>query len=307
MKGFLAFALVGSTAAQNSTQSLRSLLSPRAGVTLSDAPKIEGTYCGWSQHGESIHCRMDFKDGKMRLQYKRKGDGKKHDGCKDGVGPEHTCCRCEQSVGLDCKDISVKVSTFSTELTSGLDSDGYDVHFKSSCIESHMGKDSKNSNGVPLRIKIHDSGHMDLLECEQQNDKDCDGGGPRCDVVHNGPDGSGCDDWDGGHTPACRRRAGCHGPHPSPSPSPSDDRRRRSPSPSPSDDRRRRSGDDRRRSSPSPSPSKPCRRRAGCHSRGLPVPEAGPDEFEDDLKICSASCSAVNSCDECPAPDEDFD
>jgi len=257
-------------------------------VILSDAPKIEGTYCGWSQHGESVHCRMDFKDGKMRLAYKRKGDGKKHDGCKDGKGPEHACCRCGDSVNFDCKDISYKVSN-GVELTSGLGSDGYDVHFTSSCIEKDVGKDEKNSNNVPLRIKIHDSGHMDLLECEQQDTKTCDGGGPKCDVVHNGPDGSGCDDWDGPHTPSCRRRAGCHGPSPSPSPSPSDSRRRRSPSPS-----------------PSPSPSKPCRRRAGCHSRGLPVPEAGPEEFEDDLKICSASCSGVNSCAECPAPDEDF-
>lgn len=213
MKSALAFVVLGAVNAQNvgnSTPSLRSLLSPRDDVTMSDAPKLKGTYCGWSDHGEGHHCRLTFSGDKMRLEWK-KDAGTTGKGCKDGKGPEHACCLCGEKRKMDCKDMGYKVTKGGGALTSGLFSDGYDVHWTdTSCIKKEMGEDKNNPNKVPLRIKIHDSGHLDLLECEQQDDKTCDGGGAKCDAVPNGPDGSGCDNWDGSHATPCRRRAGCH-------------------------------------------------------------------------------------------------
>jgi hypothetical protein len=141
----------------------------------------------------------------MRIEWKKKG-GKNGKGCKDGKGGEHECCLCGKDRKMDCKDVKWK-ATPGGKLTSGLESDGYDVHWEdTSCLKKVMGEDKNNPNKVPLRIKIHDEDHLDLIECKKQDDKTCDGGGVTCDVSKKG---KACDDWDGHHKPACRRRAGC--------------------------------------------------------------------------------------------------
>jgi hypothetical protein len=210
---FLAFTVFGSINAEddaiaNSTQSLRSLLSPRDGLSSTGAPKVSGTYCGWSSHGDGHSCRAKFDGGKMHLEWKKKG-GTTGKGCKDGKGPEHACCLCGKDRKMDCKDVSYKV-TPGGGLTSGLFSSGYDVKWDSSCIKGVMGEDKNNPNKVPLRIKIHsDASQLELIECEQQDDKFCDGGGDKCDLIPESHQPEGCDNWDGGHKTPCRRRAGC--------------------------------------------------------------------------------------------------
>merc|ERR1711908_136327 len=205
---FVAFAVLGSANAQddamtNSTPSLRSLLSPRDSLSSTGAPKLSGTFCGWAPHHGHNAARVTFSGDKMHLEWKKK-DGTTGKGCKDGNGPEHACCLCGVDRKMDCKDVKFKVSQ-GGELTGNLGSDGYDVAWSDSCIEKVMGK-GKTPNGVPLRIKIHDEGHLDLLECSQQDNKKCDGAGAKVDLTKKGSD---CDGWDGDHESPCRRRAGC--------------------------------------------------------------------------------------------------
>lgn len=143
----------------------------------------------------------------MHLQWKKKG-GKNGKDCKDGKGKEHECCLCGKDRKMDCDGVSYKV-TPGGKLTSGLFSTGYDVHWDDGCIKKVMGEDKNNPNKVPLRIKIHDDGQLELIECKQQDDAVCDGGGVKCDLIPESKQSEGCDHWDGDHKTPCRRRAGC--------------------------------------------------------------------------------------------------
>merc|ERR1711862_373346 len=74
-----------------------------------------------------------------------------------------------------------------------------------------MGESKKSPNHVPLRIKIHDEDHLDLLEGLTQDVEQPDGAGSKCDAWKAGSSGrpEGCSDWDKPHATPCRRRAGC--------------------------------------------------------------------------------------------------
>jgi len=82
---------------------------------------------------------------------------------------------------------------------------------KSDCIRKAMGASKGSPTHVPLRIKVHDGSHVNLIEGKTQDGKLPDG--ISCDAIHrpNLPDGtSGCDGWNNhSHKPPCRRRAGC--------------------------------------------------------------------------------------------------
>lgn len=155
----------------------------------------------------------------MRLEWKKKGHTDKYPPCKNGEGHEHQCCLCGISRDIDCSDEGYTITPggeLTGELTTGLFSSGYDVHWTDTgdandCIRQAMGEAKGNPNHVPLRIKIHDEGHIDLMEGLQQNTAYVDGGGISCDAwkAYSSTRPDGCGDWDGPHTPNCRRRAGC--------------------------------------------------------------------------------------------------
>jgi hypothetical protein len=207
-----------------STPSLRSLLSPRDGVSSTGAPKLEGVYCGWSSHdggNAGKRALLTFKGDKMHLQWKkREGDLKKHPPCSTHTPHEHECCLCAVGRNVDCKDEGYKV------LLRPWDTDpipGYDVQWtntgdKKDCITKAMGVAKDNTfNHVPLRVKIHDDGHIELLEGKTQDGKLPDG--DKVDLWKDGstrsPQDSGlgprdCSTWDDDHHQSpCRRRAGC--------------------------------------------------------------------------------------------------
>jgi hypothetical protein len=220
---FLAFAVFDSIDAEsiNSTFAQRSLLSPRNGLSLTDVPNLEGVYCGWAKHGGQNKARAEFRGGKMRLQWKKKGGDLKKD-CDDPH--EHECCLCPVGRDVDCKDEGYKVVTRPWEQDDP--DQGYDVQWtntgdKSDCITKAMGVAKDNSfNHVPLRIKIHhwyrDVYYLELKEGKTQDGKLPDGTsvdlrpeGTQDPADVDGPRDCSQGVWDGGHDKPCRRRAGC--------------------------------------------------------------------------------------------------
>jgi hypothetical protein len=188
---------------------------------------------------------VEFREGKMRLQWKKKeGDLKKD--CDDPH--EHECCLCPVGRDVDCKDEGYKVTTRPWEQDDP--DQGYDVQWtntgdKNDCITKAMGVAKKDDfNHVPLRVKIHhwyqDVSYLSLIEGKTQDGKLPDG-----ESIQLYPEGSQSkQDGDGG--PRDCSQGAWDGSH---------------------------------------SGTAPCRRRAGCKSRLLPVPsfdEEGPDEEFDD-------------------------
>jgi hypothetical protein len=206
----LAAAVEAGSLAQNSSQ--RSLLSQReGGLTSIGPPTLSGEYCGWSPHGDGYACRLTFSGDTMRLEWRKDGNKKLHPPCK-GPPKEHQNCLGGIKRRLDCKNEGYKV----VDWCEGKEGVCYDVEWtsagdKSDCIRKAMGASTGSPTHVPLRIKVHDGSHLNLIEGKTQDGKLPDG--ISCNAIHrpNLPDGtSGCDGWNNhSHKPPCRRRAGC--------------------------------------------------------------------------------------------------
>jgi hypothetical protein len=186
--------------------------------------KLEGVYCGWASHDgdkdsgktNRNHARVEFKGDKMHLQWKKAGSSK--DPFKNGH-KEHQCCLCSKERNVDCKDEGYKVAVRPWDPYHHYDVQWTNTGDKNDCITKAMGVAEKNTfNHVPLRIKIHDEEHLDLIEGKTQ-----DAGGTldgmKVDLWKDGSTGSDqdaglgprdCSTWDDDHHQSpCRRRAGC--------------------------------------------------------------------------------------------------
>merc|ERR1712216_194068 len=115
---------------------------------------------------------------------------------------------------IDCKDEEWKATQrpWDTSIPPGYDVQWTHTGEKNDCLTEAMGVAKKNSfNHIPLRIKIHDEGHLDLFEGKTQDGELPDG--PKVDLRKDGHmdyDGPrNCSTWGGHHKPPCRRRAGC--------------------------------------------------------------------------------------------------
>lgn len=144
----------------------------------------------------------------MRLEWRKDGDKK----ISKGIGgiKRNLDCKNEGYKVVDwCKEghfgtTKSKEACFDVEWTSAGD--------KSDCVRKAMGASTGSPTHVPLRIKVHDGCHVNLIEGKTQNSKIPDGFS--CDALiaqhPNGQRPNGCDDWNShSHKPACRRRAGC--------------------------------------------------------------------------------------------------
>jgi hypothetical protein len=159
---------------------------------------------------------VTFKGDKVHIEWKKGGDQKK-DPCEGRSPKEHECCLCGVERKMDCKDEKFKVMTrpWDDSNPPGCDVQWTNTGDESDCITKTMGVAKKNSfNHVPLRIKIHDEGHLELFEGKTQDGKLPDG--IKVDLRKNGSTDAAdvdgprdCSKWDGPHKTPCRRRAGC--------------------------------------------------------------------------------------------------